>query len=99
MLNELISNALKHAFIDGRKGRLDISMSKNDEEKFTLTVCDNGIGLPESIDFRNTGSLGLQLVSSLVSQLDGTIELDRNNGTMFKINFRGVNARNGFGHG
>jgi len=89
ILNEIISNVFKHAFTGRKKGSLSISMSKNDEGLITLTVSDNGIGFSESLDFSNTKSLGLQLVVSLVRQLDGTIELERNNGTTFKVNFQG----------
>jgi len=52
-----------------------------------LRVSDNGAGFPAGVDFRNTESLGLQLVTTLVDQLDGTIELDREGGARFKITF------------
>ncbi len=55
--------------------------------KYTMIVCDNGIGISEEIDFENTETLGLQLVNILVDQLDGEIELNRNNGTEFVIGF------------
>ena len=54
---------------------------------FTLMVSDDGVGLPKDLDFRNTESLGLQLVNTLVAQLEGTIELDRRGETAFKITF------------
>jgi two-component sensor histidine kinase len=53
-----------------------------------LTVADNGEGFPEGVDFRNTDSLGLQIVNVLVEQIEGYIELKRNNGTEFSICFR-----------
>jgi len=56
--------------------------------QFTLIVADNGKGLPENIDFRDTDSLGLQLINILVEQIEGSIELKRNSGTEFKITFR-----------
>ena len=52
-----------------------------------MVVSDNGIGFPEQMDFRKSPSLGLTLVTSLVDQLDGTIELDRSRGTAFTIVF------------
>ena len=55
------------------------------DDKFILEVKDNGIGFPEMLDFRNTESLGLQLINSLVMQLDGTIQLKNDGGTEFKI--------------
>jgi two-component sensor histidine kinase len=88
IINELVSNALIHAFPEGRKGRIDISMRCGNERKVGLTVRDNGIGFPENIDFRNTASLGMQLVNSLVNQLGGLIELDRSEGTSFTIEFQ-----------
>ena len=54
---------------------------------FTLTVSDNGVGIPENLDIEDLDSLGLQLVTSLVDQLDGELELKRNNGTEFTIRF------------
>jgi len=86
IIHELVSNALKHAFPQGGGGEIHIELSREDN-RFTLTVSDNGVGLPEGMDFRNSGSLGLQLVNTLVEQLEGTIELDRSEGTRFTIVF------------
>ncbi len=55
---------------------------------YEFKVKDNGIGFPEDLDFENTDSLGLQMVTSLTRQIEGNIELDRNNGTEFKITFK-----------
>jgi PAS domain S-box-containing protein len=90
IINELVSNALRHAFPGGGEGRIAIRMRRDKEGIVALTVSDNGIGFPENIDFRNTGSLGMQLIISLVSQLEGTIELQRNRGTSFAITFQGM---------
>lgn len=87
IVNELISNSLKHAFPDGRKGEIHISMYLQYDNKYYLTFRDNGIGFPRDIDFRNTDSLGLQLVTSLTSQLGGNIELKQNGFTEFEIIF------------
>ena len=87
ILNELVSNCLKHAFPDGREGEIRIELRSDGNGEFTLMVSDNGVGLLEDLDFRNTESLGLQLVNTLVNQLEGTIELDRRGGTAFKITF------------
>jgi two-component sensor histidine kinase len=87
ILNELVSNSLKHAFPEGREGEIRIELRLDGNDKFTLMVSDNGVGLLEDLDFRNTESLGLQLVNTLVNQLEGTIELDRRGGTTFKITF------------
>ncbi|MGH7454134.1 MAG: ATP-binding protein, partial [bacterium] len=85
IINELVSNSLKHAFPRGTAGEIRIDLHENPDGKMVLMVGDNGAGLPSEIDFRNTESLGLQLVSTLTDQLDGTLELDRNQGTTFKI--------------
>jgi PAS domain S-box-containing protein len=86
IINELLTNALKHAFPNGHKGEVSISLSPEDE-RIKLVVADNGIGFPENIDFRNTESLGFQLVTALVDQLSGTIDLAGDKGTKFVISF------------
>lgn len=87
IINELVSNSLKHAFPSGQEGKIGLDLRLDDENKFTLMVRDNGVGLPKDLDFRNTESLGLQLVVTLVDQIEGSIELDRSAGTAFKIEF------------
>ena len=84
LMNELISNTLKHAFPKGRAGAISIS-GVYEGERIMLVVRDNGIGIPPEFDWRNTSSLGMRLVISLIDQVDGTIELDRKNGTTFTI--------------
>jgi two-component sensor histidine kinase len=87
ILNELISNALKHAFPDGRTGEIRVDLRTDASQKVTLVVRDTGIGFPVGLDFRNAESLGLQLVYTLTEQLDGTIELERRDGTVFTLTF------------
>ncbi|MBZ2164632.1 hypothetical protein K8N75_00995 [Methanobacterium sp. VT] len=87
IVNELITNSLKHAFPDGMNGEIVIDFHPLDAH-YEFTVIDNGIGFPEDLDYKNNESLGLQLVNSLTDQIDGEIELDRNNGTEFKITFK-----------
>lgn len=87
IINELVTNSIKYAFPDGRSGTITIELHSDYEDEYVLIVGDDGIGLPEDIDFKNTDSLGLQLVNSLSKQLEGYIELDRTNGTQFKIIF------------
>ena len=87
IMNELASNSLKHAFPNGRSGQMLIAMESAPDHQVTLTVRDNGIGFPAEVNFRETESLGLQLVNILVEQLDGTIELDTEQGTQFMITF------------
>ncbi len=87
--NELVSNSLKYAFPDGGKGTITIGLGKKSEGDHVLTVADNGVGFPETVDFRNTASLGLQLVNVLAGQIYGTIELSKAEGTRFSITFPG----------
>lgn len=87
IINELVSNALKHAFPAGKKGEIRIELHLGNDKKFTLTVSDDGVGMPGDMDFRHTESLGLKLARTLTDQLGGTIELDRRHGTTFKISF------------
>jgi PAS domain S-box-containing protein len=87
IVNELITNCLKHAFPDDRRGNISVELSKNDTGYF-LCVKDDGIGFADDIDYKNTESLGLQLVNNLVSQIDGTIEFDSTGGSCFNIKFK-----------
>lgn len=87
IINELLSNSLKHAFSDGSKGEIVISLSKAGCGSQILHFKDNGKGFPESIDFRNTTTLGMQIVMNLVDQLDGEIEMRRKEGTEYVLQF------------
>jgi PAS domain S-box-containing protein len=87
IINELVSNSLKYAFPSGRSGEIIIDLHWQDDTELILRVSDNGIGFPQNIDFKNTKSLGLQLVIALTNQLDGNIELNRDIGTEFKLKF------------
>lgn len=95
IINELISNSLKHAFPGGREGKLKVIMRFLNGDNIELVVSDNGVSIPEDVDIRNTKSLGLQLVIGLVeNQLDGKIELNRENGTEFRISFKELKYKN-----
>jgi PAS domain S-box-containing protein len=87
IITELVSNCLKYAFPNQKEGELKVSL-KSVGNEYKLIISDNGIGIPENIDFFNTESLGLQLVNSLTDQIDGKIEFNRDNGTEFKITFK-----------
>jgi two-component sensor histidine kinase len=86
IVNELVHNALKHAFPDRREGEIRISCHQNDEG-LVLQISDNGAGIPADPDLGKTNSLGLQLVRTLVEQLDGSIEVSNSAGTDFRIVF------------
>ncbi len=95
IINELVSNALKHAFLERESGEICVCLKKEEKGNcFSLTVKDNGKGFPEEIDFRETDSLGLQLVTNLVDQIEGSIELNTTGeGTEFRIRFRELRYR------
>ena len=86
IINELVTNCLKHAIPVGKSGEINIQFQTLDN-KYQLEVKDDGIGFPENIDYKNTDSLGLRLVTSLTEQIDGEIELNNMSGTSFKITF------------
>ncbi len=87
ILNELITNAYKYAFPNQRTGHLEVVLRHVVDGGILLRVRDDGIGFPPDLDYRNTSSLGLQLVSSLTGQIDGTLEMEVRQGTCFSIRF------------
>jgi two-component sensor histidine kinase len=87
IINELVSNSLKHAFPGGREGRVTVGLQLSGERLCTLTVADNGAGLPRGLEVDQSGSLGLQLVHDLTLQLHGTIAVSGKEGTAFTITF------------
>ena len=87
IINELVSNAFKYAFVDDSQGFITVKVKKLDNGKIKMIVADNGKGIPQHIDYKNTESLGLQLVNILAEQINGTITLNKINGTIFEIIF------------
>ncbi len=87
IVNELVSNAFKYAFPDNRSGEVQIRLHSNAEGNFNLTVRDNGIGLPVSLDIYRTETLGMQLVTILAAQMGSQLELEIDGGTSFHIQF------------
>ncbi|WP_214045216.1 PAS domain S-box protein [Methanomethylovorans sp.] len=86
IVNELITNSLKHAFDSGRDGLVSLSL-KSCDGSLVLTISDNGSGIPEDVDVFNTSSLGLQLIIALIEQLKGKLKIDRCAGTTFIMTF------------
>lgn len=86
IINELITNSLKYAFPGNRPGTICVEMHVEGDTN-VLSISDDGIGFPGDIDFRNTASLGMQLVVVLTGQIEGTIDLAREKGTRFTIKF------------
>jgi two-component sensor histidine kinase/HAMP domain-containing protein len=87
IINELVSNSLKYAFSGRENGEIRIALRRKEDGRIKLTVADNGAGIPDTIDFRNTESLGLRLVNILSGQLEGTLELEKIGGTKFELTF------------
>lgn len=90
IVNELISNALKHAFPGGRTGEVAVELRRAEGERYLLRVSDDGVGIPAGLDFRSTETLGLQIVNTLVSQLDGAIQFGAGPGTAVAIRFQEI---------
>ena len=89
IINELVTNSLKHGFPQGQtfKNPMIIVSLKEIDSSLQLIVSDNGQGIPEDLDFRNTESLGLQLINTLADELEGKLELQNNQGTKFILIF------------
>ncbi|MFP4009077.1 MAG: sensor histidine kinase, partial [Spirulinaceae cyanobacterium] len=96
LVNELVSNALKHAFPDRRTGEIFIQLLKNDRDELKLIVRDNGIGLPQKLNVENNNSLGLRLVRSLTRQLKGKLEIYNAEGAVFSLTFPNPKPRRRF---
>jgi two-component sensor histidine kinase len=87
IINELVLNALKHAFPDGRAGEVFIHFGVRDAHHLMLAVSDTGVGLPKDLDYQKTDSLGLQLVNALTHQIEGIIKVNESDGVEFEIVF------------
>ena len=88
IINELVSNALKHAFPEGRAGRITVELQTTAQDQVRLRVADDGAGLPAQLDIRQTETLGHQLVFMLAEKLHGAVEVKRDGGTAFCIAFQ-----------
>jgi len=92
LVNELVSNALKHGFPEGRSGRVRVELQSLPGGESSLSVSDDGVGLPQHIVLGESESLGLQLVEDLTKQLNGSIRVERAFGTRFTISFPAANG-------
>ena len=89
IVNEVITNSLKYAFPEG-DGIIELSVSENDQE-ITLSISDNGVGLPKDVQEKSQNSLGMQLIEALTDQLDGQMKIENNTGTKYLLTFRKQN--------
>ncbi|MDH3972935.1 MAG: response regulator [Deltaproteobacteria bacterium] len=89
VINELLTNAFKHAFPEERTGSIRIAVNRKEDETIKIEISDNGIGMPEGFDFNKVKSYGLQIVSSIVKkQLNGDIVTDGSLGTSYEVSFK-----------
>jgi PAS domain S-box-containing protein len=89
ILNELFTNSIKHAFPEENQGEIEIKFNLADEETYRLVYRDNGVGLPDGINFETTETLGLNLVKNLARQIEGEVTHEQTDWTIFKIVFKG----------
>ncbi len=89
IVNELVSNSLKHAFPEGREGSVCVSLRRTGAGRIALSVRDDGAGLPPGFELEGTSTLGMRIVGSLAKQVRGEIELIREGGTEFRIGLQG----------
>jgi two-component sensor histidine kinase len=88
IINELISNAFKHAFKGREQGKISISLAVENGNEYILRVGDDGIGMKETATIEKSGSLGMRIVSKLIQQIEGKLEYDFNGGTKYIIRFK-----------
>lgn len=92
LMNELITNALKYAWKPGEKGTITLRLSEN-ENMVELLIADDGIGLPVPFEEMNSDTLGLQLVVTLIEQLEGELKVETENGTKYLIKFENIKPK------
>ena len=87
IINEILTNSFKYAFNDVEKAEINITIKRLEDGNIALTISDNGKGLPDGFDIKDSTGLGLQLVNTLVEQIDGTLEIESEKGAEFKLAF------------
>jgi PAS domain S-box-containing protein len=88
ILNELISNSLKHGFNDGRSGFISITLRMLENRRAELSVSDNGVGFPADFRLENSSSLGMQVVATLIRQLRGDLTVTGDSGATFRFSWK-----------
>ena len=89
ILNEILTNALKHAFPDHKKGTIEVRLHRMKDQSYRLIVRDDGVGMPKITDMESIPTLGLQLIHLLAQQIEGTVKVDNTKGTEISIHFKG----------
>jgi two-component system response regulator len=93
IIDEMVANSLKYAFPDGRNGEIKIELHSDDQNKYFMSVSDDGIGISADIDPEKTDTFGMQLIKYLTKQLKATIKLDKGNGTAYNLTFNELEYR------
>ena len=93
IINEIISNSIKHAFKGIDNPLISLDFKKNEDDKYVQKIKDNGIGLNQNSDFKKAESMGLQLIYTLLNQLDGLIIFNSDNGTEYTLTFSSLNYK------
>ncbi|MBK4734037.1 PAS domain S-box protein [Noviherbaspirillum pedocola] len=93
VLNELLANSLRHGFPEGRRGHIAVHLACGADHALSLTVTDDGVGLPPGMNIATSRTLGLKLVQALASQLDGSFSLESRDGTVARLQFRLVGEK------
>ena len=93
VINELVMNSIKHGFPTGKGGEIAVELKMLDTDRVSLSVSDNGVGLPKNFEIAAPATLGMQIINALVGQLHGTLNVDKSKGTKFIINFTLKNDR------
>ncbi len=86
IVNELLTNIMKHAFVGRAEGKITVFASKTDQ-RITIGVGDDGVGIPDSFNLEHSTGFGLMVIRALTKQLNGTVQIDRTNGTYFLLEF------------
>lgn len=94
LIDEMVSNSLKYAFKPGENGTITINLHSNQDKKFKLTVSDDGVGMSQDVDPKNSETFGMQLIKYLSNQLKADLELNREKGTEFILEFDELQYKN-----
>jgi len=88
LINEIVTNAIKHGFTDNRKGEIIITMKKHKNSYFYLEISNNGVDMPAEIDYKKADSTGMELIRILIVQLSAEVEIIKENGVLYKLKFK-----------
>ena len=86
LATEILTNSIKHAFPEQKRGKVTLALTQADQ-RLTLEIGDDGIGLPDAVELGQGNSLGMQLIPAFIAQLGAQVELNRHLGTIYSIYF------------